>query len=230
MRYCAQSGKAGFVRPMEFILVNSVKLKIMLSSQDMKEFGLSGNAPEDSGFSRTALRRLLDRAHTETGFDTKHAKIYVQAFPAPDGSCELFLTRRSRILPEPEEEKSVFRKKYRFSGDDRGRKEYIAVSKEIDDLADLCVRMHKGDFRGESALYMLDDYYYLWICFPRRLPSFIQNAENFPDDEADRFSYLGEYADVVFADRMTFARLSEHGKNLISEKAVETLWGAFSGT
>lgn len=75
---------------MEFILVNSVKLKIMLSPQDMKEFGLAANAPE-SAFSRAALRKLLDRANSETGFDTKHAKLYVQAFPAPDGSLELFL-------------------------------------------------------------------------------------------------------------------------------------------
>lgn len=69
---------------MEFILVNSVKLKIMLSPQDMKEFGPAANAPE-SAFSRAALRKLLDRANSETGFDTKHAKLYVQAFPLRTG-------------------------------------------------------------------------------------------------------------------------------------------------
>lgn len=215
---------------MEFILVNSVKLKIMLSPQDMKEFGLAANAPE-SAFSRAALRKLLDRANSETGFDTKHAKLYVQAFPAPDGSLELFLTRRSRILPEPEEEKSAFRKKYRFSGDDRSRKEYIAASRSIDDLADLCVRMHKDNFRGESAFYAFDDYYYLWFGFPRKLPSFIKDApEDLFNDESDRFPYLGEYADVIFADRSSLARISEYGSLLIRENAVETLSKAFSGT
>ena len=96
---------------MEFILVSSVKLKIMLSPQDMKDFGLSERTADGTASEKRSLRKILDRAQAETGFDTKHASLYVQAFPAPDGSMELFLTRRSRLLPEPEEQNSLFRKK-----------------------------------------------------------------------------------------------------------------------
>lgn len=144
---------------------------------------------------------------------------------------ELFLTRRSRLLPEPEEQKSPFRKKYRFSGDDRGRKKYIAVSPEIDPLADLCVRMNKEGFRGSSVLYTFGAHYYLFLEFPRRFPQYLQSEpEDFTTDEAARFSYLCEYADVSFADGLTLAALSEHGKALIGKNAVETLASAFSGT
>lgn len=214
---------------MEFILVNSVKLKIMLTPQDMMDCGLSDIA--ENSFSHAAMRKILDRAHSETGFDTKHAKLYVQAFPAPDGSLELFLTRRSRLLPEPDEETRVFRKTYHLSSESRSRKEYIAVSDGIDELADLSIRMHKDRFHGESALYVLGKYYYLWIGFTHRLPSFIQHAPEVDrGEEADRFAYLSEYAAVSYADRMTLAKLSERGKALIDEKAVETLSSAFAGT
>ena len=218
-------------RAMEFILVSSVKLKIMLSPQDMKDFGLSERTADGTVSEKRSLRKILDRAQAETGFDTKNATLYVQAFPAPDGSMELFLTRRSRLLPEPEEQKSPFRKKYRFSGDDRGRRKYIAVSHDIDPLADLCVRMNKEGFRGSSVLYMFSTHYYLFLEFPRRFPQYLQNEpEDFTIDEAARFFYLSEYADVAFADGLTLAALSEHGKTLIEQNAVETLARAFSGT
>lgn len=54
--------------------------------------------------------------------------------------------------------------------------------------------------------------------------------EDLFNDESDRFPYLGEYADVIFADRSSLARISEHGSLLIRENAVETLSKAFSGT
>ena len=214
---------------MEYILVNSVKLKIMLSPQDRKDYGLSSDTG-DISFSQPALRKLLDKAFAETGFDTKHANLYVQAFPAPDGSVELFLTRRSRLLPEPEEEKSAFRKKYRLSGEE-SKKQYIVFSDGIDALADLCVRMHREGFPGESTLYLLQNRYYLYIDFPKRLPSFVQGeVRKSAAEQAERFGYLGDYAAARFADRLTLARLSEHAKVLIAEKAVETLARAFSGT
>ena len=80
-------------------------------------------------------------------------------------------------------------------------------------------------------LYMFSTHYYLFLEFPRRFPQYLQNEpEDFTIDEAARFFYLSEYADVAFADGLTLAALSEHGKTLIEQNAVETLARAFSGT
>ena len=89
---------------MELIKVNSVKLKIILTPKDMEEMDITNETLDyDSVKTRSALRNILEKAKIETGFDTKRDKIYVQVFPSNDDACEMFLTRRSKLLPEPYE-------------------------------------------------------------------------------------------------------------------------------
>ena len=220
---------------MELIMVNSVKLKIILTPKDMADMDISNDTLDyDSAKTRGALRNILERARLETGFDTKRDKIYVQVFPSHDGGCEMFLTRRGKLLPEPGDgEKSYLKKKYRLTYDDtRERKEYIAASDTFDNLADLCVRMKKEGFGGSSSLYTIGGSYYLVLDFSRRLPSFVKDtyAGSFSEDETYRFSFLSDYADISFADKASLARLAEHGKQLVMGNAVETLARAFSDT
>ena len=221
---------------MELIMVNSVKLKIILTPQDMQEMDISNDTLDyDSAKTRGALRSILERARLETGFDTRRDKIYVQVFPSNDGGCEMFLTRRGKLLPEPgDSEKTYLKKKYRLLGDDRHeRKEYIAASSDIDNIVDLCVRMNREGFGGSSGLYSLGKEFVLLICFSRRMPSFAKNTsfkDGEFDDDADRFSFMSDYADLFFAEKAMLARLNEHGTLLIEKNAVETLANTFSET
>lgn len=199
---------------MEFILVNSVKLKVILTDEDMRALRVTPSSLDyTTAETRAAFEKILERARLSTGFDGKHARLVVRAFPSKDGGCELFLTKKSRLLPEPEENKK-HRKKHRTS-EAHDKKEYLAVG-GIDALADLCVRLHTAGFDGHSAFYALRDRYCLQLA---PLPE--------PDEEIDRCFFLCEYADVFFADAARLAHLSERGTCLISENAIERLAAAF---
>ncbi len=209
---------------MEFILVNSVKLKIILSDEDMKALRVTPSSLDyASAETRAALEKILERARLSTGFDSSHARLVVRAFPSKDGGCELFLTKKSRLLPEPEENRKTACKKSRLSErtDKRGKKEYLAVG-AFDPLADLCVRLHTEGFYGRSALYLRHDRYYLHLAPEPRDPFSVESEE-----ELDRYFFLGEYADVFFADAIRLAHLAERGNCLIREGAVERLAAAF---
>ena len=216
---------------MELIKVNSVKLKIILTPKDMEEMDITNETLDyDSVKTRSALRNILEKAKIETGFDTKRDKIYVQVFPSNDGGCEMFLIRRAKLLPEPDEnEKTYLRKKYRLTSDSaHERKEYIAVSKNIDDIIELCLRLKYEGFKGISSLYDMNKYFYLVLCFSRKMPSFMKDS--FWDDESYRFAFMSDYADLYFADSLTLARLCERGKTIICKDAVEKMAEAFSKT
>lgn len=126
-------------------------------------------------------------------------------------------------------EKTYLRKKYRLTSDSaHERKEYIAVSKNIDDIIELCLRLKYEGFKGISSLYDMNKYFYLVLCFSRKMPSFMKDS--FWDDESYRFAFMSDYADLYFADSLTLARLCERGKTIICKDAVEKMAEAFSKT
>ena len=79
---------------MELILINSEKLKIMMSRDDMAEYDISC---ESADYKNTETRRafwsILDRAKKSTGFDAASDKIYIQMYPSKEGGCEMYVTK-----------------------------------------------------------------------------------------------------------------------------------------
>lgn len=213
---------------MELIMVNSLKLKIILTPEDMRELNIT-NETLDYGLpdTRKAFKSILERAREETGFDIKSDKVYVRIFPSPDGGCEMFLTRRSNLMPEPAEEKcTYFKKKYRFSGEDgKNRKEYIAESTELDNIIELCLRMRSAGFRGKSALYSLGENYYLTVCFPGRMPSFMKDYDI--EDDVQKYSFMSEYAYLSYAAPLAKAYIEEYADIIIENGAVDRLAESF---
>ncbi len=213
---------------MELIMVNSVKLKIILSPKDMQEMEIT-NETLDYSCEKTkkAFRTILERAKLETGFDIKHDRVYVQVFPSVDGGCEMFLTKRGQLLPEPKKEGTYFRKKYRLVSDyESEQKAYIAESEELDDIINLCIRMKTEGFSGKSALYFLDGKYYLLTDFSKKLPSFVMQQSC--EEDVYRFSFMSDYADMHFAEKLPIACIAERGKLILAEKAVETVYENFT--
>ena len=76
---------------MEFIVINEEKLKVILTSDDMKKLNISA---EDLDYQKTSTKRvvweILDKAKQTEGFDSDNSKLYIQVFPSPDGGCEMF--------------------------------------------------------------------------------------------------------------------------------------------
>ena len=81
---------------MEHILINSGKLKLMLSREDIERYELSdvvgngNNYPEGTSEQRTALRKLLDDAERIPGFDGGQGRLFVQLYPSRDGGAEVY--------------------------------------------------------------------------------------------------------------------------------------------
>ena len=82
---------------MEFFIINSNKLKIKMTSDDMKKYGIS---PTDSGRDSPRIRRafwsVLDEAREACGFTASGEKLLLQLYPS-DGGGELFVTKLTKI-------------------------------------------------------------------------------------------------------------------------------------
>ena len=84
---------------MEFLHIGESKLKIVMSAEELKEYGIS---PKDEGTTLTCRRavwEILDRAKSVCGFNPNGDKILVQFYPMRDGGCELFVTKLGILAP-----------------------------------------------------------------------------------------------------------------------------------
>lgn len=80
---------------MELILISNSKLKIMLNESDMKQYNISDETDCAEISARRTIRRLLERAKLQTGFNTEGSEIFVQLYTSKNGGCELFVTKSS---------------------------------------------------------------------------------------------------------------------------------------
>ncbi len=82
---------------MEFLVVSSSKLKIMMSFEDMKRFEIDGdNIDYDDPKVRRSFWKILDEARDKCGFQTSGDKILIQFYPSKEGS-EIFVTKLGLI-------------------------------------------------------------------------------------------------------------------------------------
>lgn len=79
---------------MELILINSNKLKIMLTEADMIQYELDCNTINyDNTETRRAFWSILDEAKHRTGFDVASDRIFIQLYPSKEGGCEIYVTK-----------------------------------------------------------------------------------------------------------------------------------------
>ena len=207
---------------MELIKVSTAKLKVILSAEDMGVYGITsdelGNAMPRA---RQMFRRILDKAKTQTGFETGDGRLYVRVFESADGGCELFVSKKVVMLPEPGDSSHTraYRAPTRQITD-----AYIVTVTDFEDLAALCLRLHETHFAGCSALYYYDDAYRLYLHFLRRYPSFDETAsEEDSCDTLNRFSFIGDYGQTVCADAAGVAILRERGEHIAENDAVKRI-------
>ena len=82
---------------MEFLTINENKLKIMLSSDEVKKYGIENEKTDyRNGETRKAFWKILDRANEECGFKVRGDKLLIQYYPSKSGA-EIFVTRLGKI-------------------------------------------------------------------------------------------------------------------------------------
>lgn len=79
---------------MELIRINDNKLKIMLTSSDMKNYELDVQKLScGTEETRRAFRNILHDAGVCSEAEDGKDKIYIQYYPSREGGCEMFVTR-----------------------------------------------------------------------------------------------------------------------------------------
>ncbi len=82
---------------MDFLVVSESKLKIMMSLDEMKKYGIDGdNIDYDNPKIRRSFWKILDVAKDACGFEVSGDKVLIQFYPAKDGS-EIFVTKLGLI-------------------------------------------------------------------------------------------------------------------------------------
>lgn len=82
---------------MDFLTINENKLKIMLTCDEVKEFGIENEkADYRNPDTRKAFWKILDRANAECGFKVRGDKLLIQYYPSKSGA-EIFVTRLGKI-------------------------------------------------------------------------------------------------------------------------------------
>ena len=207
---------------MELILISNSKLKIMLSAEDLKEFGLSADTLD---YSNTETKRMfwdvLGRAKKAVGFDTDGHRVLVQLYPSRDGRCELFITRLGAVCQSEckegaeEETISVITKGNMSKPQKKSSSLKSAVFSfdTMEYMLAVCRRLFALNYTGDSEAYLGDD------C---RCYLFLSDVE--PPDYIllDEYSFITEYGTPENAVALAHF-VAEHAKPICAENAVSAL-------
>lgn len=172
------------------------KIKITLFNEDLTKFNIDiRNLTSDSEEIRNVFWNILKQAQAETDFKIDGSQLMVEAISRPD-SFVMIVTRTAHDK-KTVTAKTPVTKPYPF---------FVFAFSHLNDLKQACSEI-SPDFKGESILHKYKDEYYLSLN--------IYNAK-----KCDALSEYGrEIKDVTAISGL----LSEYGKLLIKEKAVENI-------
>ena len=175
---------------MELIRISDSKLKIVLSSADMEQYGIRCDTADYANTeTRRAVWTILDEAKKQTGFDAGGNRVYIQMYPSRGGGCELYVTKREGHTREcAKETRRGSLGMYRFSC--------------LGHLLSVCSLLQRGGFSGESSAYAEGKRYYLVL---REMHTGVDAAYKHAFIEeygerlsgSERLSYLEEYATPI---------------------------------
>jgi len=87
---------------MEYILLSSSRLKVVLSCEDLARMPISPPGDEHSGdYTWQTLIYLLEMGKLKTGFSPAKSKIYTEMYPNEDSGMVVYFTSIHRGLQEP---------------------------------------------------------------------------------------------------------------------------------
>lgn len=217
---------------MELIVISNSKLKIMLTSEDMREYSLDCNTLDyENTETRRAFWSILDEAKQRTGFDAASEKVFVQVYPSKKGGCEMYVTKLGMFsdrknLQEGDDDIRIDERtgggsmkkctqltsgfeEERYSPK-RKRTRAFRFDK-LETLLSACKRLDITGFLGDSSAYRSEEGYFLLLS----------------KEQTDCFShesdvFVCEYAEEIDAVHLKLY-IGEHGKCICGEDAVKTL-------
>ena len=181
---------------MEFLIISENKMKIMLTADEMKRYGIES---EKSDYNdpriRKAFWQILGIAHDECGFESRGAKILLQYYPS-DFGAEIFVTRLGRLPPGMEKSISDTESVTMLSS-----KNMIYRLENTDDIKRLYAIIKANEADASCEVYFSDDGYY-YLFFEERCDNFSLSpyaiAAEFGDEIPQALtSYITEHSEKV---------------------------------
>ena len=186
---------------MEMIMISPSQLKVMMDANDMMEYDLDGAAAHCTPFARReALRRILEKARENTGFDSEGARVTVRMFPSRDGGCEMFVA----LLGGRFACADVPRGAVKVTARD-GMTVYAFSS--LHDLLCACRRLSEARCRGESYAYREREAKKWYLALEQSSPLVCEMGGVMIRRGA--IAYINEYCSLICADAVdTLAALA----------------------
>lgn len=188
---------------MELLLITKTKLKIVMTSEDMEKYSITGDTSDinEADWKQT-LQGVLEKAKTEVGFDASGRGITVQMFPSKDGGCEMYITKNRSSLPVPIHSKTK-------------QTNSVFSFSCLQDLLDACVHLEEECMIVQSSAYADGgkSTYYLVLCTVER-DIFGKNP--------CLTSVANEYGKMIKGDWLPWY-LKEHCVCLCERDAINTL-------
>ncbi len=137
---------------MELIIISESKIKLMLTSHDMEEYGTDENTGH-------VVRSIMSDVKRKYGYSGMDGRIFVQMYLSREGGCEMFVTKLDertqdvgRIFMEAGEERTMTElKRYMFGG----RGHHVIYSFDaMEYMLKTCLGLHKSGYVGESLAYV----------------------------------------------------------------------------
>lgn len=196
-------------------MINSEKIKIMLTREDMTKYDIRMYSLGHTGSAiKEAFAEVLADIKAKTGFDTLSSKTILQVYPSRDGGCEVYLTRLS-----PEGGGNLHSD--RFTDDNKRSDTKITIRRwlesvvfsfeNITDVIDACRVLNDIAYDRSSSLHFCLGAYYLFL-----------ETETKPKGANDELMRLSDYGKRI-SGKLTQAYIKEHGECLISDNAVSAL-------
>ena len=197
---------------MEWIRINSNKLKIMLTAADAKRYSLSPDADHADDVTRRAFRAILTDMKSEADFDATDDKLYIQMYPSREGGCELFVTKMGVSLQGGEEymEQRLSKKETKPFAPRERRLAFCFGGVQL--LLAVCERLAARCYVGKSRAWQDDEGRYWLLLIDKGDPLAARRD----------YGFVAEYGAFESAECAELM-LSEHGKLICDKNAVETL-------
>jgi negative regulator of genetic competence, sporulation and motility len=197
----------------DLILINSTKLKIMLSPSDMTAYSLTcDNIEYDNTESRRAFWDILNVAKRKTGFDAANNRVFIQVYPSKDGGCEMYVTKITE-----EDETVYFNDNKNISGEST-----VSIKKKIPEHSDYdvysfneflhlinaCRQLILNGYNSSSSIWTDED-----------IPRYYLAVEK---AERNQCVCLDEYG-IKHSSTATYTYISEHCRCICKDEAIEKM-------
>ena len=201
---------------MEFIRIDSEKLKIILTKNDLAEFDILTN---DIDYSNTETKRMfwdiIGRAKKSVGFNCDGMRVLVQLYSSRDGGCEMFVSILGNACESFADEPTPISLhcKTMYKKDNRILRRGAFGFETLEWMITVCRRLYETGYSGESSAYIGDD---------RRFYLFLDGLDATEYVPLDEYSFICEYGSSENPEA-TAGYLSERGREICESRAVEIL-------